>query len=60
MTLDEFIILQKDQAEKFRVHHIQGIRKFDWATNMTLDQWQKYFEKWQQIYIEWLKECGVK
>jgi hypothetical protein len=60
MTLDEFIVLHRNQAEKFRMYHIQGAKKFNWPTEISLAQWQDRFKKWQLIYNEWLKECGVE
>lgn len=59
MTLDEFIVLQRNQVETFRTHHARGVRRFNWPADMTLDQWRKHLEKWQSIYDKWLRECGV-
>lgn len=60
MTLDEFTVSQKRAVEKFRAQHIKGVKRFNWATDMSPSQWQEHFEKWQSIYNEWIKECEAE
>lgn len=58
MTLDEFIVLQKINLEKFRAHHNCGIRKFNWPVDQSLTDWEDHYQKWSEIWDKWLKECG--
>lgn len=57
MTLDEFIILQKINLEKFRAHHNQGVRKFNWPIDQSYQGWEDHWYKWNKIWDKWLKEC---
>ncbi len=56
MTLDEFIILQKVNLEKFRAYHNCGVKEFNWFIDQSFAGWENHYQKWSEI-CKWIKEC---
>ena len=49
MTLDEFIVLQKINLEKFRIEQIRGVINFEWPTDRQFLDWEKQYQEWAEF-----------